>query len=46
MLDEFAYHYNCRTSHRPVVLRPPRPDRPVTDLSFERIHRRPFLAGL
>lgn len=24
-----------------MALRPPRPDRPVTDLSFERINRRP-----
>jgi hypothetical protein len=35
-----------RRPHRSLRLRPPRPDRPVADLTKERIKRRPVLGGL
>jgi putative transposase len=46
VLAEYAAHYNGRRPHRSRELRPPRPDHPVTDLSRERIKRRPVLGGL
>ena len=45
ILDEYAVHYNGRRPHRSRLLRPPRPDHPVADLSRERIQRRPILGG-
>jgi transposase InsO family protein len=45
-LDEYARHYNGRRPHRALQLRPPRSDRPVVDLTHERIRRRPILGGL
>jgi putative transposase len=45
-LDEYARHYNGRRPHRALRLRPPRSDRPVVDLTHERIKRRPILGGL
>ncbi len=45
-LAAYAAHYNGRRPHRSRQLRPPRPDRPVADLSRERIKRRPVLGGL
>jgi len=46
VLAAYAAHYNGRRPHRSRQLRPPRPDRPVADLSRERIKRRPVLCGL
>jgi putative transposase len=46
VLAAYAAHYNGRRPHRSRELRPPRPDRPVADLSHERIKRRPVLGGL
>jgi putative transposase len=46
VLAEYEAHYNGRRPHRSRQLRPPRPDHPVTDLSQERIKRRPVLGGL
>ena len=46
VLAQYAAHYNGRRPHRSCQLRPPRPDRPVADLSEERIQRRPVLGGL
>jgi putative transposase len=45
-LSEYARHYNGRRPHRALQLRPPRSDRPVIDLTHERIKRRPVLGGL
>src|SRR3984957_4723226 len=46
VLAEYAAHYNGRRPHRSRQLRPPRPDHPVTDLSRNRIKRRPVLGGI
>jgi transposase InsO family protein len=46
VLDEYARHYNGRRPHRALQLWPPRSDRPVIDLTHERIKRRPVLGGL
>jgi putative transposase len=46
VLAEYEAHYNGRRPHRGRQLRPPRPDRPVADLSQKRIKRRPVLGGL
>ena len=46
VLAEYEAHYNGRRPHRSRQLRPPRPDRPVADLSQKRIKRRPVLGGL
>ena len=45
-LDEYARHYNGRRPHRALQLQPPRSDRPVVDLTHERIRRGPVLGGL
>jgi putative transposase len=45
-LDEYARHYNGHRPHRALQLQPPRSDRPVIDLTHERIKRRPVLGGL
>jgi transposase InsO family protein len=45
-LSEYARHYNGRRPHRALQLQPPRSDRPVVDLTHERIKRRPVLGGL
>ncbi|WP_446219961.1 transposase [Micromonospora sp. IBHARD004] len=45
-LGEYARHYNGRRPHRALQLQPPRSDRPVVDLTHERIKRRPVLGGL
>ena len=45
-LDRYARHYNGRRPHRSLQLQPPRCDRPVIDLTLERIKRRPVLGGL
>jgi transposase InsO family protein len=45
-LDEYARHYNGRRPHRTLQLQPPHSDRPVIDLTHERIKRRPVLGGL
>jgi transposase InsO family protein len=45
-LDEYARHYNRRRPHRALQLQPPRSDRPIVDLTHERIRRRPVLGGL
>jgi hypothetical protein len=45
-LGEYARHYNGRRPHRALQLLPPRSDRPVIDLTHERIRRRPVLGGL
>ncbi len=46
ILAEYEAHYNGRRPHLSRQLRPPRPDHPVTDLSHQRIMRRPVLGGL
>jgi putative transposase len=46
ILAKYEAHYNGRRPHRSRQLRPPRPDRPVADLSRKRIKRRPVLGGL
>jgi putative transposase len=46
VLARYEAHYNGRRPHRSRQLRPPRPDRPVADLSKQRIHRQPVLGGL
>jgi putative transposase len=46
VLAQYKVHYNGRRPHRSRHLRPPRPDRPVADLSRKRIQRRPVLGGL
>jgi transposase InsO family protein len=45
-LDQYARHYNGRRPHRSLRLQPPRSDRPVVDLTHERIRRRAVLGGL
>ncbi|MEU5943526.1 integrase core domain-containing protein [Micromonospora sp. NPDC047548] len=45
-LDQYARHYNARRPHRGLQLQPPQSDRPVIDLTKERIKRRPVLGGL
>jgi putative transposase len=45
-LRAYAKHYNGRRPHRALELQPPRSDRPVVDLTHERIRRRPVLGGL
>jgi putative transposase len=45
-LDRYARLYNGRRPHRALQLQPPRSDRPVIDLTQERIKRRPILGGL
>ncbi|MBM0229290.1 integrase [Micromonospora sicca] len=45
-LDEYARHYNNRRPHRALALQPPQSDRPIIDLTHERIKRRPILGGL
>ena len=46
ILAQYEAHYNGRRPHRSRQLRPPRPDRPVADLSQEQIKCRPVLGGL
>ena len=45
VLAQYVGHYNGRRPHRSLQLHPPRPDRPVADLSQERIKRRPVSAA-
>jgi putative transposase len=45
-LGEYARHYNGRRPHRALQLQPPHSDRPVIDLTHERIKRRSVLGGL
>jgi putative transposase len=45
-LGEYARHHNARRPHRALQLQPPRFDRPVVDLTHERIKRRPVLGRL
>jgi putative transposase len=45
-LDRYVRHDNGRRPHRALQLQPPRSDRPVIDLTLERIKRRPVLGGL
>jgi putative transposase len=46
ILVQYEAYYNGRRPHRSRQLRPPQPDRPIADLSMERIGRRPVLGGL
>jgi putative transposase len=46
ILAQYEGHCNGRRPHRSRQLCPPRPDHPVTDLSQERIQRRPIFGGL
>ena len=46
VLAQYEVRYNGRRPHRSRHLRPPRPDRPVADLSRKRIQRWPVLGGL
>jgi putative transposase len=46
VLAEYEAQCNGRRSHRSCQLHPPRPGHPVTDLSQERIKRRPVLGSL
>jgi putative transposase len=45
-MDRYARHYNERRRHRSLQLQPPCSDRPVINLTLERIKRRPVLGGL
>ena len=45
-LATYVRHHNRRRPHRSLDLAPPRSERPVADLTQERIKRRPALAGL
>jgi transposase InsO family protein len=45
-LSEYARHYNGHRPHRALELQPPRSDRPVIDLTHERIKRTPVLGRL
>ena len=46
VLAQYEVHYSGRRPHRSRHLRPPRPDRPVADLSRKRIQRLPVLGSL
>ena len=46
VLTEYARHYNGWRPHRSLELQPPRSERPVADLTRERIKRRAVLGGL
>ena len=46
VLAEYIRHYNRWRPHRSLDLAPPRSERPVADLTLERIKRRPVLGGL
>ncbi len=46
ILAQYEAHYNGRRPHRSRQLRPPRPDHPPADRSYERIRRHPVLGGL
>jgi putative transposase len=46
VLAEYARHYHRRRPHRSRGLRPPRPGRPIGDLSRPRVRRQPVLGGL
>jgi putative transposase len=46
VLDVYARHDNGWRPHRSLELAPPRTQRPVVDLTQERITRRPVLGGL
>jgi len=46
LLDDYARHYDGWRPHRALDLHPPRSDRPLVDLTRERIKRRPILGGL
>lgn len=44
--DQYVGHDNRRRPHRALQLRSPRSDRPVVNLTHERIERRSVLGGL
>src|SRR4051794_19872299 len=46
VLTQFSAHYNRRRPHQALQLQPPRPDLPTPNLDYQRIRRRPVLAGL
>jgi transposase InsO family protein len=46
VLAEYVRHYDRWRPHRSLDLQPPRSERPVADLTHERIKRRPVLGGL
>jgi hypothetical protein len=46
VLDVYARHYNGWRPHRSLELAPPHTQRPVVDLTQERITRRSVLGGL
>jgi len=46
VLARHEVHHNGRRPHRSRQHRPPRPDRPVADLSQKRTKRRPVLGGI
>jgi transposase InsO family protein len=46
LMAAYQAHYNGRRPHRSRQLHPPWPDRPVPDLSRERVRRRPIIGGL
>ena len=46
ILAQYEAHYKGRRPHRSRQLRPPRPDHPPADRSYERIRRRTVLGGL
>jgi transposase InsO family protein len=45
-LGRYVRHQHGRRPHRALQLPPPRSERPVIDLTQERIKRRPVLGGL
>ncbi|MBN1170584.1 MAG: transposase [Micromonosporaceae bacterium] len=46
VLNAYASHYNGWRPHRSLKLQPPCSQRPIADLTHERIKRRPVLGGL
>jgi putative transposase len=46
VLGRYVWHYNGWRPHRSLDLAPPRTQRPVVDLTQQRITRRPVLGGL
>ena len=46
VLAGYARHYNGQRPRHSCELHPPRPDRPVADLSQKRIKGRPVRGGL
>ena len=46
VLAQYSVHYNTQRPHRPLQLRPPRPESPIPKPVHGAIRRRPVLGGL